>query len=97
MIHPSLQILELKAQLADTDYKAIKHSEGLISEDDYAPIKEERQIIRAQINALEMQLTEANACAEVEPAVVENEQEPVTPMNIFTQLMSAIQNKTADS
>ena len=58
MIHPSLQILILKAQLAASDYKAIKHSEGLISEEDYAPIKAERQAIRDQINELEAQLVE---------------------------------------
>lgn len=53
-----LQIVELKAQLAATDYKAIKHSEGLISEEDYAPIKAQRQAWRDQINVLEAQATE---------------------------------------
>ena len=55
-VHPSIQILELKAQLAATDYKAIKHSEGLISDEDYEPIKQERQAIRDKINALEAQM-----------------------------------------
>lgn len=55
-IHPIIQIEGLKAQLAATDYKAIKHSEGLISEEDYAPIKSERQAIRDQINALEAEM-----------------------------------------
>ena len=54
--HPILYIQDLKRQLAATDYKAIKHSEGLISEEDYAPIKAERQAIRERINALEAQL-----------------------------------------
>lgn len=58
MISPSLQILELKAQLSATDYKAIKYSEGLISEEDYAPIKTQRQAWRDQINVLEAQATE---------------------------------------
>lgn len=56
VLHPKIQIANLKAQLSETDYKAIKHSEGLISEEDYAPIKAERQAIRDQINALEAEL-----------------------------------------
>ena len=47
------QIAELTSQLSATDYKAIKYSEGWITEADYAPIKAERQAIRDQINALE--------------------------------------------
>ena len=55
-LHPKIRILDLKAQLAASYYKAIKHSEGLISEEDYAPIKAERQAIRERINELEAQL-----------------------------------------
>lgn len=33
----------LKKQLASTDYKAIKYAEGLISEEDYAEVKSQRQ------------------------------------------------------
>ena len=55
-IHPKLLIMDLKAALAKTDYKAIKHSEGLISDEDYAPIKAQRQALREEINALEQQL-----------------------------------------
>ena len=51
-----LQIAELKQQLASTDYQAIKYAEGWISEQDYAPIKAQRQAIRDQINELEEQL-----------------------------------------
>ena len=47
------QIAELKAQLAETDYKAIKYAEGWITEEEYAPIRAERQEIRDQINSLE--------------------------------------------
>ena len=50
------QIANLKSQLAKTDYQAIKHSEGWISEEDYAPIKAARQELRDQINELESQL-----------------------------------------
>ena len=49
------QIAALKAKLDETDYKAIKYAEGLISEADYLPIKIERQEYRNQINELEAQ------------------------------------------
>lgn len=47
------QIAELKQQLFLTDYKAIKYAEGWISDDEYAPIRAERQAIRDKINELE--------------------------------------------
>ena len=50
------QISILKSQLSATDYKAIKYAEGWLSEEDYAPIKAERQAIRDKINALEAEL-----------------------------------------
>lgn len=50
---PEMQIEALKQQLADTDYKAIKYAEGLITEEDYQPIKEQRQAWREEINKLE--------------------------------------------
>ncbi|MDO5332055.1 MAG: hypothetical protein Q4E99_05180 [Bacillota bacterium] len=52
------QIMELKQQLAQTDYKAIKYAEGWISEADYAPIKAERKTIREEINRLESEINE---------------------------------------
>jgi len=60
ILHASIQMAHLKAQLSQTDYKAIKHSEGLISDEDYAPIKAERQAIRDRINALEAELEGEN-------------------------------------
>ena len=60
-IHPKIEIEICKAELADSDYKAIKHSEGLISEEDYAPIKAERQAIRDRINELEAAIAEQEA------------------------------------
>ena len=48
-------IVDLKAQLSATDYKAIKYAEGWISFDEYAPIRAERQAIREQINQLEQE------------------------------------------
>ena len=50
------QIASLKQQLAETDSQAIKYAEGWISEQDYAPIKAQRQALRDQINQLEQQL-----------------------------------------
>lgn len=55
-IHPSLKILYLKAELQKTDYKAIKYAEHILSEEEYAPIKAERQRIRDEINRLEQEL-----------------------------------------
>ena len=47
------RINQLKKNLADTDYKAIKYAEGFISEEEYAPIKAQRQEWREEINKLE--------------------------------------------
>ena len=48
-----LEITQLKKQLSDTDYKAIKYAEGQISEEEYASVKAERQGYRDRINELE--------------------------------------------
>ena len=50
------RINELKKLLQDTDYQAIKYAEGLISENDYQPIKALRQSYRDEINMLEEEL-----------------------------------------
>ncbi len=47
------RINELKQQLADTDYKAIKYAEGWISEEEYEPVRIQRQAWREEINRLE--------------------------------------------
>jgi len=47
------QIETLKQKLAATDYKAIKFAEGLLNEEEYAPIRTERQAWRDEINELE--------------------------------------------
>lgn len=52
----SQRIEDLKSQLASTDYKAIKYAEGWLTDEEYAPIKAERQAIRDEINALESQI-----------------------------------------
>ena len=48
-----IEIQQLKKQLSDTDYKAIKFAEGQISEEEYASVKAERQGYRDRINELE--------------------------------------------
>ena len=49
----AMQIEALKEALAATDYKALKYFEGWLTDEEYAPIKAERQAIREQINLLE--------------------------------------------
>ena len=50
------RIKALKEELAKTDYQAIKYAEGWLSEEEYAPIKTQRQAYREEINRLEMLL-----------------------------------------
>ena len=47
------EITQLKKQLSDTDYKAIKFAEGEINPEDYLPIKNQRAEWRAKINKLQ--------------------------------------------
>jgi hypothetical protein len=42
--------------LGMTDYKALKHSEGLISDADYAEVKAYRQGLRDKINTCEEEI-----------------------------------------
>lgn len=48
-----LEITQLKKQLSDSDYKAIKFAEGMLTEEEYAEVKEQRQGWRDRINELE--------------------------------------------
>lgn len=50
---PQNKVAELKQKLFDTDYQAIKYAEGWISEEEYAPMKAQRQTWRDEINELE--------------------------------------------
>lgn len=52
---------ELKNQLGKTDYKAIKYAEGEMSAAEYEPIREQRRAWRAEINALEAEITKLRA------------------------------------
>lgn len=53
VITPEEEIAELKAKLAATDYQAIKYAEGVLSEEEYAEMKAQRQAWRNRINELE--------------------------------------------
>ena len=50
------EIFALKKRLEETDYKLLKYMDGVLSEEEYLPIKEQRQQWRDSINELEKQL-----------------------------------------
>ena len=47
------EITQLKKQLSDTDYKAIKYAEGQLTEEEYSLTRTQRASWRARINELE--------------------------------------------
>ena len=53
VVTPEEEISELKGKLAATDYQAIKYAEGVLSEEEYAEMKAQRQAWRDRINELE--------------------------------------------
>ena len=55
-IKKQARITELKTLLLSTDYKAIKYAEGVLTEQEYLPIKEQRENWRKEINELEVLL-----------------------------------------
>lgn len=52
-LNAEITIQQLKINLDTTDYQAIKFSDGAISEEEYAPIRAQRQAWRDEINELE--------------------------------------------
>lgn len=52
--YPKEQIKILKDALSQTDYQAIKYAEGELTEEEYAPIREQRKAWRQRINDLEV-------------------------------------------
>lgn len=52
------EIAGLKQILASTDYKALKHADGVLSDAEYEETRQFRQSLRAQINELEAELAE---------------------------------------
>ena len=55
------EIAGLKQILAATDYKALKHADGALSDEDYAETKVQRQELRDKINELEAELAEVTS------------------------------------
>lgn len=47
------RIAYLKAELAETDYLCLKFTDGALSEEEYAPIRQKRAEYRAEINKLQ--------------------------------------------
>ena len=52
------KIAALKQRLIESDYRAIKYAEGLYTEEEYQPYKEQRKQWRDEINQLEQELGE---------------------------------------
>ena len=50
------EIAVCRQLLANTDYRALKHSEGEMSDEEYAETKENRRAWRARVNELQEQL-----------------------------------------
>lgn len=51
------EIAVRKQYLSQTDYQALKYAEGELSDEDFAETKEKRATWRAEINALEEELS----------------------------------------
>ena len=56
----SAEIQALKKQLADTDYRAIKFAEGVMTDEDYQATGIQRQAWRRRINELEAMINDDN-------------------------------------
>ena len=52
------EINGLKQLLANTDYKALKHADGVISDEEYSETLELRKSYREKISTLEKELAE---------------------------------------
>lgn len=69
------KITQLKStagsKLQATDYKAIKFAEGVLTADEFEPIKVQRQAIRDKCNELELLVAQATSKEELELIVWE--------------------------
>ena len=50
------ELIQLRHKLSETDYLAIKFAEGEMTEEEFAPHREERRNWRARINEIEKEL-----------------------------------------
>ena len=60
------EINALKQLLAGTDYQALKHADGALSDDEYNEVKAQRQEWRDKINELEAQIASIEASEDAE-------------------------------
>lgn len=60
------EIAALKSFLAETDYQALKHSDGALSDEEYAETKAKRQLWRDKINQYEAQIAQELAAYDEE-------------------------------
>lgn len=60
------EIAGLKQILAGTDYKALKHADGALSNAEYEETRQFRQELRDQINELEAKLAEVEESEETD-------------------------------
>ena len=49
---------ELEKLLSNSDYKALKFSDGVLTEEEYAPVREQRRAWRSEINEIEKEFRE---------------------------------------
>ncbi len=54
----NLEMEEIQAKLNNTDYKTLKWMEGLLTDEEYNPTKEERISLRSRYNELEEEIKE---------------------------------------
>ena len=50
------EINACKNLLEQTDYKALKHSDGALTDEEYEPTKKQREELRERINQLEIEM-----------------------------------------
>ena len=55
IIEIDMNITGLKQILASSDYKALKHADGVLTDEEYEETRQERQKLRDEINALEQE------------------------------------------
>lgn len=55
------RIQEYKDKLIDTDYQAIKYAEGVLSEEEYTPMKKQRQEWREMVNKYQKEYDDKKA------------------------------------
>ncbi len=55
------EINAFKQLLTQTDYKALKHADGAMTDEEYEETRQEREFYRSEVNRLEAELEEAEA------------------------------------